>query len=116
LSKENGKISIFFVVFIFKIIYNLNMKLTGRKYYSIKTERLYDGNSKRKKNVIESCTLERMWVNQPSGLQPEHHLHGTRVLALLPKDKGGIVRVYFLDGPVQSQNMSSLALSKGWGI
>ena len=57
-------------------------------------------------------TLQRMWVNQPSTLQPHHDLHGTNVLAHLEYDD--TMRVYFLSGPVISQQMSRLALSDGW--
>ena len=28
------------------------------------------------------CQAVRMWINQPSTLQPLHHLHGTNVLAI----------------------------------
>lgn len=56
--------------------------------------------------------LKRMWVNQPSTLQQHHDLHGTNVLAYL--EYGNTMRVYFLKGPVVSQQMSRLALSEGW--
>ena len=49
---------------------------------------------------------ERMWVNQPSTLQPLHHLHGTNVLAIRDSDSGrssGTMRIYFLSGPIVSQ-------------
>ena len=56
--------------------------------------------------------LKRMWVNQPSTLQPLHHLHGTRVLA---HDNGdGVCHIYFLDGPVISQRALTVTLSDGW--
>ena len=56
--------------------------------------------------------LERMWVNQPSTLQQHHDLHGTNVLAYREYDN--TMRVYFLKGPVVSQQMLSHCLSKGW--
>jgi len=54
---------------------------------------------------------KRMWVNQPSTLQPLHDLHGTNVLAI-PEREG--YRIYFLAGPVISQEASTLCLSDGW--
>jgi hypothetical protein len=56
--------------------------------------------------------LARMWVNQPSSLQPYHGLHGTNVLAY--PEYGDVMRVYFLCGDVVSQQMSKAALSTGW--
>ena len=55
---------------------------------------------------------KRMWVNQPSTLQPLHNLHGTNVLAILERE--GIYRIYFLFGPVISQEAFALWLSDGW--
>lgn len=59
--------------------------------------------------------IERMWINQPSTLQPLHELHGTRVLAVIdPADKF-THDVYFADnGPTVSMRVSALALSRGW--
>lgn len=51
--------------------------------------------------------VERMWINQPSTLQPLHHLHGTNVLAVGR-------RVYFLSGPVISMMVPERVLSRGW--
>lgn len=56
--------------------------------------------------------LTRMWINQPSSLQPHHDLHGTNVLALHEYDN--TYRVYFLSGDTISQQMFSTSLSKGW--
>jgi hypothetical protein len=55
---------------------------------------------------------ERMWINQPSTHQAHHALNGTNVLAVHEYDD--TYRVYFLSGPIVSQQMSRLALSKGW--
>lgn len=55
---------------------------------------------------------KRMWINQPSTLQPFHHLHGTNVLVMPESDS--LYRVYFLSGDVISQQMTKLALSEGW--
>jgi hypothetical protein len=54
----------------------------------------------------------RMWINQPSTLQPDHALHGTNVLAIAETDK--MARIYFLSGPIESQQVSYLSLSPGW--
>jgi len=56
--------------------------------------------------------VERMWINQPSRLQPYYHLHGTRVLAR--HEYGKTWQIYFLDGDVVSQQIDRIALSKGW--
>ena len=55
--------------------------------------------------------LVRMWIDQPSGLQPFHALHGTNVLAC-PED--GRHKVFFLSGNIHSQQIPSLCLSLGW--
>ena len=55
---------------------------------------------------------ERMWVNQPSTLQPLHHLHGTNVLAVHEYEH--TYRIYFLSGDVISQQCNGASLSKGW--
>ena len=55
---------------------------------------------------------KRMWVNQPSTLQPHHDQHGTNVLAY--EEYPGSWVVYFLDGSTISQQMLGTALSEGW--
>lgn len=56
--------------------------------------------------------MQRMWINQPSTLQPHHNLHGTNVLV---EDTVGVTRrVYFLNGPIVSQEILTPALSWGW--
>lgn len=57
-------------------------------------------------------TLQRMWINQPSTLQPLHHLHGTLVLATAESDT--VMKVFFLSGDTISQQVPRLALSGGW--
>ena len=54
---------------------------------------------------------KRMWVNQPSTLQPLHHLHGMNVLAI-PDGDGW--QIYFLSGSIISQHAPRLTLSEGW--
>lgn len=56
--------------------------------------------------------IKRMWINQPSTLQPHHALHGTNVLAQHEYDD--TIRIYFLSGDKVSQQVSKLALSEGW--
>jgi len=56
--------------------------------------------------------LTRMWINQPSTLQPHHKLHGTNVLAR--HEYGDTMQIFFLSGEVISQQVSRLALSPGW--
>lgn len=56
--------------------------------------------------------VKRMWINQPSTLQPLHHLHGTNVLAEI--EYGDTLRIYFLSGDVVSQHANKLWLSEGW--
>jgi len=54
----------------------------------------------------------RKWINQPSTLQPLHHLHGTNVIAIT--EYGNTWRIYFLSGDVVSQQADGLSLSDGW--
>lgn len=56
--------------------------------------------------------MKRMWINQPSTLQPHHKLHGVRVLAEDPKV--GYRRIWFTGGDVISMEISMSALSEGW--
>lgn len=56
--------------------------------------------------------IERKWINQPSTLQPLHHLHGTNVLAA--KEYDDTYRIFFLKGDTISMQVSSLYLSDGW--
>lgn len=55
--------------------------------------------------------LKRMWINQPSTLQPHHKLHGVNVL--FDTESPDTV-VYFLTGPVICQQVQKIALSPGW--
>lgn len=55
---------------------------------------------------------QRMWINQPSTLQPRHDLHGTNVLACHEYDDTWCV--YFLSGNTISTHISRLCLSPGW--
>ena len=56
--------------------------------------------------------MKRMYIDQPSTLQPLHALHGTNVLAEEEADK--VMRVYFLSGDIVSQQVPKLCLSEGW--
>lgn len=53
--------------------------------------------------------MERMFINQPSTLQPLHKYHGMNVL-LNPKDG----TVYPVEGPIHSMMVPSDCLSMGW--
>lgn len=55
---------------------------------------------------------ERMWINQPSTLQPLHARHGENVLAV-PYTPGSHA-VYYLQGDVVSSVVPSNVLSVGW--
>lgn len=55
---------------------------------------------------------KRMWINQPSTLQPLHAYHGRNVLAI--DDGNGQARMYFTSGPVVAIRGPWLALSEGW--
>lgn len=55
---------------------------------------------------------KRKWVNQPSTLQPLHHLNGTNVLAVHEYDDTW--SIFFLSGDIVSQQCSGAALSDGW--
>ncbi len=55
---------------------------------------------------------QRMWVNQPSTLQLLHSLHGKNVLAVAEHDD--VMRIYFVDGPIVSQQAPRNSLSVGW--
>jgi streptomycin 6-kinase len=61
---------------------------------------------------MKAADIARMWVNQPSTLQPLHSLHGTNVLAA-PEGEG-LFRIWFLAGEVVSQQAPRAALSSGW--
>lgn len=56
---------------------------------------------------------QRVWVNAPSTLQPEHRLHGRVGIAVLRVHKSGWqeVRMYFTDGPIHSTQVDPLYLS-----
>lgn len=59
--------------------------------------------------------LERMWINQPSSLQPLHKLHGTNVIADLEEElHSNAITIYFLAGSVISQRCTKNCLSSGW--
>ena len=55
--------------------------------------------------------MERMWINQPSSLQPYHKYHGTNVLANAKTSK--YCTAYFLQGDEISIWIESSALSNG---
>jgi hypothetical protein len=56
--------------------------------------------------------LTRMWINQPSNLQPLHKLHGTKVLANITNLDSTVI--YFIDGDTISMTIPRNALASGW--
>ena len=58
--------------------------------------------------------MQRMWVNQPSTLQPHHDRHGDLVLARPEDYDPQISRVYFTRGPTISMQMARRCLIEGW--
>lgn len=52
----------------------------------------------------------RGWINQPSSLQPLHHLHGQRCIVV--PDTNGMVTAWFTDGPTQSLRTDPSTISK----
>lgn len=55
---------------------------------------------------------KRMWINQPFELQPLNSLHGQNVLAI--HDFGSLMKIYFLHGSIESQQIPLNCLSMGW--
>jgi hypothetical protein len=58
--------------------------------------------------------IERMWINQPSGLQQHHKLHGQNVLAVKESKDSKTARIYFTSGNIISMEVFTLVLSRGW--
>lgn len=60
--------------------------------------------------------MQRMWINQPSTLQPDHALHGERVLVALSEWARGdaAIRVWFTHGGIISGMVRRLSLVPGW--
>jgi hypothetical protein len=82
--------------------------LAGVRYQSQQREAVIE----KMQQTGRPMALKRMWIDQPSTLQPLHSLHGTNVLAQPETDK--VMRVYFLSGDVISQRVPNEALSPGW--
>lgn len=57
--------------------------------------------------------LKRMWINQPSTLQPDHKYHGTNVLIEKDNDEE-YIDMYFTSGLIISMRIARLSLSNGW--
>lgn len=53
---------------------------------------------------------QRVWINNPSSLQPHHGLHGKVGIAVL--ESSGKVRLYFTVGSIHSMLINPLYLSK----
>jgi hypothetical protein len=54
----------------------------------------------------------RMWINQPSSLEPLHKFHRQNVLAVHEYDDTW--RIYFVTGFVESMQAQRSWLSEGW--
>ena len=65
-------------------------------------------------NYTHNMNIKRMWINQPSGLQPLRNYHGENVLANFDDTDGILVRVYPVKGPVISMNIPKNSLSPDW--
>jgi hypothetical protein len=59
---------------------------------------------------------ERVWINQPSTLQPDHDIHGVNVLAIQDGNDPNYARAYFLSGPTESRRVFTACLAKGWKV
>jgi hypothetical protein len=54
----------------------------------------------------------RVWINQPSTLQPHHRYHEKCGIAMIdPMDKTS-VRIYFCTGSIESMQIDPLCLAK----
>lgn len=58
---------------------------------------------------IPAPGIFRAWINQPSTLQPLHHLHGQRCIAV--RDRPGNLRLYFTEGDILSMDVSPMCVS-----
>jgi hypothetical protein len=57
----------------------------------------------------------RVWVNQPSTLQPDHNIHGALGIALEdPNVHPDCVDVYWVKGEAICSRMLRASLSRGW--
>ena len=57
--------------------------------------------------------LKRMWINQPSTLQPDHKYHGLNVLVEQDNNEE-YIDAYMQSGPIISMRVALLSLSPGW--
>ena len=56
--------------------------------------------------------IERMWINQPSTLQPLHKYHGKKVLAAMTEEIS--IRVYPCEGDIIEMTVPKWVLAIGW--
>lgn len=54
----------------------------------------------------------RVWINQPSTLQPMHKYHGMRGIAMTDPSQSDAVRIYFTEGNLLSMQIDPICLSK----
>lgn len=57
--------------------------------------------------------IKRMWINQPSTLQPLYKYHGRLVLVAWEKDEQ-MVDIWFVKGKEVSMRAPKISLSNGW--
>lgn len=61
--------------------------------------------------------MYRARIDQPSTLQPLHHMHGIKVIVdpnSVKGNGGNVVTVALLEGPVTTMVVPLLSLSEGW--
>lgn len=63
--------------------------------------------------LVDTNPMRRMWINQPSTLQPLHDLHGKNVLASEEIRPGTVIIYFLLPGNISEECQTS-CLSHGW--
>lgn len=62
-------------------------------------------------------SMFRARIDQPSTLQPLHHMNGTKVIAdgnSIKTNGGNSITVALLEGPVITMVVPTIAIAKGW--
>lgn len=89
----------------------------GRKLVKTLTFMVYESTAVEVEKICKEAVtnegrlMKRMWINQPSKLQPLHEYHGLNVLAA--QDKNGVT-IYPVTGDVISMVPPDGVLSEGW--
>lgn len=58
---------------------------------------------------LSSGRPRRVWINQPSTLQPHHKLHGKYAIAI--PEEGPVCDIHFTEGDVHSMRIQKLCIS-----